>query len=751
MPFTEEQAPFFFGRDAEREIVTANLMAARLTLFYGPSGVGKSSVINAGVAYHLRQLAREALDAGAHPQFVIVLFREWRDDPLAMLERAIERELGVPASGPTFGDRLQRWAEHIDGELLLVLDQFEEYFMYHPGETRDGTFAVEFARAVNRRDLRASFLVSMREDSIAKLDFFKGQIPNLFDNYLRIDRLDRDKARDAIVEPIHEFNRLMAPPGVRFAIEPALVDAVLDQVKANRLPDEHTGLGRVGAENHDDLRVETPHLQLVMTRLWQEERAAGSATLRLATLRRLGGASEIVKRHVDSALDALSPVERDAAARIFQYLVTPAGTKIALGVDDLYPNAGMSAEDLRALLLRLSAGDARILTSVAPAPDQSARERFQIFHDVLAEKVLEWRRRYVAAAEQRAAEAVADEQRRRAEKEARVASRLRALLALVALLAAAAIGLAAFAWRQTQVAESQRQSAEQLKIVADRGAADAEVANRSAEQRRLELLAGNAARSALEQENRNLQLAKAAVEARLAGRLEQASRLETEAAVAANRATVERANSARLLEAARQEQAAADAALARSQQIEQQLRGSAAAAPSAPPPAAVPDEPVGGVAPAPAPATPEPSPTSPKMPAPEEPPVAMPPPGAAPTVAPAPAAPGAATAAVPVSGDYREIYRKAIDAKNRRRWDDAARLFQQALALRGTDTGERISISGFGNIEPYLPHYYLGVALMNLGDCDRALENWDLSEKDGAIQKTGLYASLKQNRQKCRQ
>lgn len=79
-----------------------------------------------------------------------------------------------------------------------------------------------------------------------------------------------------------------------------------------------------------------------------------SHVLRLQTLRRLGGASEIVKRHVDSALDALTTAERDAAARIFQSLVTPAGSKIALGVDDLYPNAGMSAEQLRALLIKLS-------------------------------------------------------------------------------------------------------------------------------------------------------------------------------------------------------------------------------------------------------------------------------------------------------------------------------------------------------------------------------------------------------------
>ena len=54
IPYSEEDAPFFFGRDAEREIITANLMASRLTLLYGASGVGKSSVLRAGVTHHLR-------------------------------------------------------------------------------------------------------------------------------------------------------------------------------------------------------------------------------------------------------------------------------------------------------------------------------------------------------------------------------------------------------------------------------------------------------------------------------------------------------------------------------------------------------------------------------------------------------------------------------------------------------------------------------------------------------------------------
>ena len=100
------------------------------------------------------------------------------------------------------------WTERTGADLLVVLDQFEEYFLYHGSEDSEGTLAVEFPRAVNRGDLRANFLISIREDSLAKLDRFKGRIPNLFDNYLRIDHLNRDAARQAVVRPLEKFNEL---------------------------------------------------------------------------------------------------------------------------------------------------------------------------------------------------------------------------------------------------------------------------------------------------------------------------------------------------------------------------------------------------------------------------------------------------------------------------------------------------------------------------------------------------------------
>ena len=58
-------AMLFFGRERERDVVIANMTASRLTLLYGPAGVGKSSLLNAGVARSLREdpgdAARRAL------------------------------------------------------------------------------------------------------------------------------------------------------------------------------------------------------------------------------------------------------------------------------------------------------------------------------------------------------------------------------------------------------------------------------------------------------------------------------------------------------------------------------------------------------------------------------------------------------------------------------------------------------------------------------------------------------------------
>ncbi|MFZ2614840.1 MAG: WD40 repeat domain-containing protein [Anaerolineae bacterium] len=478
IPYSENDANFFFGRQRERDMIEANLIATRLTLLYGASGVGKSSVLRAGVVHHLRHLAAEDLANHGNPEFAVVIVNAWRDDPLTSLLNsvytALQADLGplhpavaslAPPSAAAFVPTLQAWTTALDCDLLLILDQFEEYLFYHATEDGLGTLAMEFPRAVNHPDLRVNFLIAIREDALARLDRFKGRIPRLFENYLRIQHLDVAAARDAIEQPLLTYNRLMAPVQP-VTIEPALVDEVLAQVQTNQVFVGESGRGAVSGAG-GPARVETPYLQLVMSRLWAEEVQAGESVLRLATLQRLGGAERIVRTHLDTVISTLTPAEQDHAARIFHHLVTPSGTKIAHSVPDLAEYSGLTPAQLEPVLEKLSSSSMRILRPVAPPPDQAAVSRFEIFHDVLAAPILDWRPRFVHAVEQAAAaarllaERVAAEQRLRqqqAEAAARLAQerrRVRSLrltaLGLLALLLLM-VGLAAYARNQYLIA-----------------------------------------------------------------------------------------------------------------------------------------------------------------------------------------------------------------------------------------------------------------------------------------------------------
>src|SRR5262249_57560924 len=135
------------GREGGGEVVEANLMASRLTVLYGETGVGKSSLLRAGVAHHLRSLARGNLDARGEPGLAVVVFDSWRDDPVHALRTAVADEvtfaLGgsvTPADegGRSLGDTLGMWQELLGGDLYVILDQAEEYFLYHGGGNGGG-------------------------------------------------------------------------------------------------------------------------------------------------------------------------------------------------------------------------------------------------------------------------------------------------------------------------------------------------------------------------------------------------------------------------------------------------------------------------------------------------------------------------------------------------------------------------------------------------------------------------------------
>ena len=125
-----------------------------------------------------------------------------------------------------------------------------------------------------------------------------------------------------------------------------------------------------------------------MQRLWEEERRDGSDVLRVETLERLGGARHIVEEHLEGAMAELAAEQKDVAARLFNHLVTPSGTKIAHEVSDL-------ADFGRCRLAWSSRCSHDSPSGGSCARSRKAADvRYEIFHDVLAQPVLAWRARH---------------------------------------------------------------------------------------------------------------------------------------------------------------------------------------------------------------------------------------------------------------------------------------------------------------------------------------------------------------------
>lgn len=421
-PFTEEDREYFFGRESDCETVSSNLFVAPLTILYGASGVGKSSVLRAGVLPKLKQMGRvtaiffnswqsEFFDLALKHEILRHICEDTKenaDDALRKISKALEESEESAKPEQQTGAPMQTEAERINAalyaltldnllvgcarafrrRLLVIFDQFEEYFLYHATTTGAQGFDAEFARLINDNEANVNFMISMREDELSKLDRFRTRIPNMLSNLLRLNHLDDAGVEKAIREPLRVYDEKY--PNARMDIEDPLVARIINGLKGiEGAPQKINAPAPVA---NSEQRIEMPYLQLVMIRLWNEEVRSPSRMMRVATLDRLGGAQEIVQTHLSEVMKHLTYFQRAIAARCFRHLVTPSGTKIALTPQDLADYANYShwkINKIETLLKRLTAQDIRLLRSVESVGHSDAR-KYEIFHDALARPMLRW-------------------------------------------------------------------------------------------------------------------------------------------------------------------------------------------------------------------------------------------------------------------------------------------------------------------------------------------------------------------------
>ena len=430
-PYSEADADFFFGRHQDIDIITKNLRAWRLTVLYGDSGVGKSSVLRAGVVDKLRQEIEQNLEDYEIPKLAVVVFpsledeSRWQENLLEKLLEQIETEIkkfqpdiNLPERQMSLVETLKDWAQQLSGrtrkgKLFVILDQFEQYLLkYSPKD--DDKFASEFVNAINDPFLPVNFLISIRTESIAKLDYFKEDIEeDLLKNRLELKPLNKKSAREAITKPIEKYNeQRSSEEKVHYEGEPSNSNVPIIWLLLRKI-DCMAGIlflcqdlvKEVLEQIYSEGYIQTPYLQLVMKRLWEEEVVNkhlpqnkiedDSYCLRLKTLEKLGSVSGIINDHINNKIRLLSLEDKKIVARIFYYLVTPSCQKIAYSVRDLafYTDLEEKADEVARILEYLANGDNRILRTVKPSSEAN-EQRYEIFYDALAQPILEWLKGY---------------------------------------------------------------------------------------------------------------------------------------------------------------------------------------------------------------------------------------------------------------------------------------------------------------------------------------------------------------------
>jgi WD40 repeat protein len=295
--FTEADAEYFFGREAEVERLWRRLDRPHLLAIVGPSGSGKTSFIGAGLVPSAAAdwaIVRCTPGGAALASLRRALAPEISDDPVAVSELAAgDADATVSA--------FSRWrARH--GEVLLVVDQFEELFTLNPAGEQE-----QFAELLERLALDADVfvLLSMRDDFLMQCRDHEPLKP-IFSDLTALPTLAGSALRRALVHPATKC-------GYRFE-DDELVEEMLAEVEGER-----------GA---------LPLLAFAVSRLW-EKRDRETGLLTRQAYRDIGGVGGALARHAEATIDRIGADRIPIVRELFRNLVTAEGTRAVREWDEL--------------------------------------------------------------------------------------------------------------------------------------------------------------------------------------------------------------------------------------------------------------------------------------------------------------------------------------------------------------------------------------------------------------------------------
>jgi hypothetical protein len=492
-PFDRTQSAVFYGRREDAVRLTNMIVQQRLMVLFAKSGIGKTSILQAGSAPSLEQ-----------QNFAPVFIR--LDNTTMPLTESVGNLLenhpftggrdntGIrPGQPVTLWERMKRLEFDLDGlpaTPVLVLDQFEEVFTLAHSDLSRRNFIMELADLVNesmpesiRTDLLQGFqsgdtgltadimhwwerqpdlrvVISIRSDFLHLLDEISPLIPGILRNRYQLQPLNRKQAEEAIALPANAPDGPYASP--RFRFQPAAMDQIINFLAGREKEDSQQAADDFSLLKKQD-EIESFNLQIlcqyVEEKIIGEKKQEGFEVTPVFYGEQKGLEHEIrdfYKKQLLSlpaAYTRKTGVELEQPAQmvaivqrlIEESLVTPNDRRCSM-VDDYliasYP--GVSQDFLDVLV------DSRLLRKENRLNDFY----YEISHDTLLPAVIESRnlRRRQERADQERAEyeaRLAEEAQRRQEVEAQLAAmrkqrrmaRMVAVTSIITLLVSLGFGI----------------------------------------------------------------------------------------------------------------------------------------------------------------------------------------------------------------------------------------------------------------------------------------------------------------------
>lgn len=336
----------FAGREQDIAEVVSRALADRTFVLFGRSGLGKTSLLLAGVFPQFRE-------RGYFPLHVRLL-----DDPLVDLQKTLAA--AVIGDGPVPTD-LEGLVARLPGDagVLLAFDQFEEFFIRNRAEPETRRL---FIRKVvdllehSSRHLRVLF--SLREDFLAEMDDFSADYPEILGNLYRLRPLTAYGSRQAIIAPLVADN-------IKFSEQ--LIRKLVDFL----------------AKEHFDPLV----LQIVCNEVYREATKKDRFTeLREEDLDRIGGIDKLFDRYLQYAISNVEPGVIVLTRAILDALISSEGTKRTVTIDDLFANDDFMASkaEIQKVL------DLLKKRKLVREESRNGRLWYELSHDRLAPSIIKW-------------------------------------------------------------------------------------------------------------------------------------------------------------------------------------------------------------------------------------------------------------------------------------------------------------------------------------------------------------------------